>query len=118
MKSLYHVVSFAEAAEAAAFVAALSRFLNYPQGSAYLAHPASVMVWGYSTMMGKAVDLYLSADALQAATSAFGSVPVAETRQTLPLGCKLILGNHETPSWGMSDALRHHGAVRKRHDQF
>jgi len=41
----YHVLEFDSTTEAAAFVAALSRFLNSPVGSTYVDSDGSVQVW-------------------------------------------------------------------------
>ncbi|HKG94231.1 MAG TPA: hypothetical protein VKA84_20130, partial [Gemmatimonadaceae bacterium] len=67
--STYHVVHFDHAAEAAAFIAALSRFLDAPGGGGFVTGPppaaGPVEVWSYPTVPGDSVEVYLSGGALE-----------------------------------------------------
>ena len=75
----YHVLRFDRAAEAAGFVAALSRFLNSPVGSTYVDHTDSLEVWSCvpTALRPDVVELFLSDAALDAAATVFSPVRVA-----------------------------------------
>ena len=111
-----HVMEFAHHDEAAAFVAALSRFLNSPTGSPYSTPGSLVEVWAESRGSGEVV-LFLSKDALTAAESAFSPVRVERTvnRKALPAASFLVIEGGRTPSWGASDAAAR--LARKHSDQ-
>ena len=100
----YHRLAFSRTEEVAAFVAALSRFLDSPRGASYRGQP--VEVWTHAA--GAGVDLYISEAALTAATSGFGVPPVADTRQgdDVPTGCSLAIGSHRSPLQGSAKAAR------------
>ena len=101
-----HVMEFAHHDEAAAFVAALSRFLNSPQGTSKTARASIVEVWAESPEPGKTVRLFLSKDALAVAESAFPPVPIERivNRKSLPAASFLVIEGGNTPSWGAADA--------------
>ena len=101
-----HVMEFAHHDEAAAFVAALSRFLNSPGGTANIERTSVVEVWAQSPEPGKTVHLFLSKAALTAAESAFSPVPVERvvSRKALPAASFLVIEGGNTPSWGAADA--------------
>lgn len=101
-----HVMEFAHHDEAAAFVAALSRFLNSPQGMTKTARASIVEVWAESPEPGKTVRLFLSKDALAVAESAFSPVPIERivNRKSLPAASFLVIEGGNTPSWGAADA--------------
>ena len=103
-----HVVEFVGTTEAAAFVAALSRFVNSPRGSACGADLDSVAVWARSVATRGAVDVYLSGDALKAASAAFAPVPIVRVHRGLEDvgGCVSLIGPRPTPSWGLDDVKR------------
>lgn len=105
----YHVVRFERRVEAAAFVAALSRFLDSPRGSAYMAQPYAVEVWIPTPVPSEQVEVYLNDAARNAVIAGFNSVPVIDTRlgAALPPGCTLVLGDGRAPAWGLLDAERH-----------
>jgi hypothetical protein len=103
----FHVMEFAHHDEAAAFVAALSRFLNSPKSGGGSGHRRSpVEVWARSPVASEGVLLFLSDAALKAAESAFSPVPVARTvkRESLPDECFLIIEGGVTPAWGAAEA--------------
>ena len=107
----FHVMEFAHHDEAAAFVAALSRFLDSPQAGSALAGPtslkrSSVEVWARSAVRAEGVRLFLSDKALEAAQSAFSPVPVVKIvqRGSLPDECFLIIEGGVTPAWGATEA--------------
>ena len=105
----YHLLVFERSEEAAAFVAALSRFLNSPQGSPYRLSSAAVEVWGHAATTPDRLEIYLSDCVLAAATAAFAPVPLAATQHTatLPPDSARILSVSQIPAWGLTDAQRY-----------
>ena len=103
-----HELHFTHRSEAAAFVAALSRFLDSPRGARYLVPPGAAEVWSHAAHPHGAVDVYLNAAALAAATAAFAPVIVAGTRKAaeLPANGKLMIGAAQLPVWGLEEAER------------
>jgi GNAT superfamily N-acetyltransferase len=99
----FHVMEFGHHDEAAAFVAALSRLLQSPALSA--GHGA-VEVWARSPVAAEGVLLFLSDDALEAASAGFSPVPVVRTvsREALPDESFLIIEGGVTPAWGAAQA--------------
>src|SRR5690349_282801 len=98
----FHVLEFDHHDEAAAFVAALSRFINSP-GNAVGSQPLEV--WARSPVHQESVKLYLNDQALASAQVAFAPLPAHKTvsRQSLPDECFLIIGDG-TGSWGAEEA--------------
>lgn len=72
-ESRFHAIVHAEPAQAAAFIAALSRALALPRGSAFLTRRVPVQVWVCHAPDG--VMVCLSDSAMEAAQSAFATVP-------------------------------------------
>lgn len=101
------MIEFNSQVEAAAFIAALSRFLNYPQGSRYRLRSDSITVW--SQLTSTSTKVYLSSDAFNAVHAAFSPVPTtsAFNDEKLPDDCKLIFGGDQIPAWGLEEAQRH-----------
>ncbi|MEP6494900.1 MAG: hypothetical protein ABJF01_19595 [bacterium] len=105
----FHVLEFDSTTEAAAFVAALSRFLHSPVGSTYVGHPDSVQVWSHlstrSAGRNSSVDVFLSPDALDAASAAFSPILVSGRLRgdELPAGCALVIGGEPTPARGLDE---------------
>jgi len=102
----YHLIEFSNQAEAAAFIAALSRFLNYPQGREFRNQSSEIEVWFQSLAQAPSLRVYLSDRALQAAQTAFSPVPVtaAIERARLSGDCILVFGGDRIPSWGLEEA--------------
>jgi hypothetical protein len=103
----FHVMEFAHHDEAAAFVAALSRFLVSPKGSASGSRkPPPLEVWARSPVAAEGVVLFLSDTALVAAKKEFSPVPIARTvkREALPDESFLIIEGGVTPAWGAAEA--------------
>jgi len=100
----FHVMEFAHHDEAAAFVAALSRFLDSPKPTA--AQGSSVEVWARSPVRSETVKLYLNDAALQAARTAFSAVAVRDTiaGDALPDESFLIIEGGVTPAWAAAEA--------------
>jgi GNAT superfamily N-acetyltransferase len=99
----FHVLEFDHHDEAAAFVAALSRFINSPGNAAV--GKQRLEVWARSPVRQESVKLYLNDLALSAAQVAFAPLPTHKTvsRQSLPDECFLIIGDG-TGSWGAAEA--------------
>ena len=102
----FHVMEFAHHDEAAAFVAALSRFLVSPRGAGSGGRGTTVEVWARSPIASEGVVLFLSAAALDAAKDAFSPVPIVRIikRESLPDECFLIIEGGITPAWGAAEA--------------
>jgi len=103
-----HQIHFQHRSEAAAFVAALSRFLDSPRGAPYREAPRGAEVWSHAAHPHGAVDVYVNARALAAATAAFAPVIVAGTRRAaeLPEHSALMIGAARAPVWGLEEAER------------
>jgi hypothetical protein len=105
----YHVLEFESTTEAASFVAALSRFLNSPVGSTYVDSNGSVQVWSCASepapVRHERVEVFLSPEALDAASAAFAPVPVAGRRRgdKLPVDCMLVVDGYHVPPWGLAE---------------
>ncbi len=99
----FHILEFDHHDEAAAFVAALSRFVSTPATSA--AGEERVEVWARSPVHRESVKLFLNDRALEAARAAFSPVPSHKTvsRQALPDECFLIIGDN-TATWAADEA--------------
>lgn len=97
----FHVLEFEHHDEAAAFVAALSRFISSPG----VVGDESVEVWARSPVHRESVKLFLNDRAFNAAQAAFSPVPSHKTvsRQALPDECFLIIGD-DTTAWGTDEA--------------
>lgn len=108
-KPEYYSVRFTTITATAAFVAALSRFLNYPQGNKFRTLPSSIEIWQHATPTTETVELYLSEEAFNATRGAFGQPPFVEKlpRKLVFDDCHLIFGGSQTPSWGLDEAQSH-----------
>lgn len=102
----FHVMEFAHHDEAAAFVAALSRFLVSSRGAGSGSKGATVEVWARSPIASEGVLLFLSGTALDAAKDAFSPVPIVRIikRESLPDESFLIIEGGVTPAWGAAEA--------------
>jgi GNAT superfamily N-acetyltransferase len=100
----FHVMEFAHHDEAAAFVAALSRFLDSTESANV--RGGGVEVWARSPVRSETVKLYLNDGALAAARTAFSPVPVRNTvaGDALPDESFLIIEGGVTPAWGAAEA--------------
>lgn len=89
-----HRCSFDNRTEAAAFVAALSRFLDGPAGVAYRESAADLLVWATDEHVTGRPDLYLSDAALRATADRFGAPPHLDTVEAsrVPANCELLYG--------------------------
>ena len=101
----YHLLSFAEADEGTAFIAALSRFIDSPRGSSYAARADQPEVWTHRPVSGSNLELFLSDSAFDAAVAGFGVMPLVATRvgSILPSSCSLALGEGRSGARGVDD---------------
>lgn len=108
----YHLLKFIDIGEAAAFVAALSRFLSSPSGSKYFRPSAPAEVW--SRVLGPAYDIervevYMNASALGAVAETFLRPPATETLRgnQMPPDCISLIGAGGAEAWGLEEAQWH-----------
>ena len=101
----FHRCAFADRAQAAAFVAALSRFVAGPRGTPYRDASRGAAVWSCARSDSDAVDLYLSDAALRATIDAFAAPNVLEVVDfaALPAECALLFTG-AMPARGMDQA--------------
>jgi len=102
----FHVVQFPRPMEAAAFVAALSRFLNSPQAGSSTRAIEAIEVWHALNKQTDRVSLYLSDEALRLAQDAFATVAVAEVIGFggLPPHRAIVVKGGRTAAMGIVDA--------------
>jgi hypothetical protein len=97
----YYAIQFPDYAETAAFLAALSQYLNTPEGSE---QRRGVELWG---RLGRdqTITLFLNDIGVNAAADAFGQPPSGETYSglALPTDC-LLLANGRVDVWGIEQA--------------
>lgn len=108
----YHLLRYADVSEAAAFVAALSRFLSDPRGTHYLRPAAPAEVWSSLSMGTHDIDhvrIYLNTTALEAVTEAFGQTQIIAVQRGkyLPTDCILLIGAGGIEAWGIEQAQWH-----------
>ena len=108
----YHLLQFTNIYEAAAFVAALSRFLSSPRGGKYLRPSAAAEVWSHVEGAHDAIEhieIYMNGPAIEAEKDVFTSPSGIETRRgdQMPADCVLLIGAGGTEAWGMEEAQWH-----------
>jgi hypothetical protein len=94
-------VFFAYADEAAAYLAALSRFLNYPQGEPH--RRADVEIWRRG-MAGAPVELFMPDAASQASMAAFGGLPETAGVAQQPGDAIRVLRGDDIQPLGITEA--------------
>lgn len=90
--------------EAAAFVAALSRFLNSPAWEAGDPNLPLSEIW-IDRNDPSGVAVYLNETTYRAAATAFGPFPPPDTG-VLPASAEIILRGVQPPAWGREQAGR------------
>jgi hypothetical protein len=110
----FHTLDFAHHDEAAAFLAALSRFLHSPRGAVTQASPASPRVWASARASEEGAKLFLNDSALRAAEEAFSPIHTSKTigEAALPVGSFLIIEAGRTPPLGAAEASAGLKAIR------
>ncbi len=108
----YHLLQFTNLNEAAAFVAALSRFLSSPRGGKYLRPSAAAEVWSHVEGEAEAIEhieIYMNGPAIAAEKDVFTSPSWMETRRgaQMPSDCVLLIGAAGAETWGMEEAQWH-----------
>ncbi len=108
----YHMLEFTNISEAAAFVAALSRFLSSPSGGKYLRPLAAAEVWSH--VDGEAgtierIEIYMNGTAIEAEKDVFTRPSWVETLRgdQMPSDCVLLIGAGGGETWGMEEAQWH-----------
>lgn len=99
---LVHRLEFGDRTEAAAFLAALSRFLASPRGNSLRSDNAPAVVWALPD--GSA--LLLSASAAAAVTAAFAPVPSSATISGAPPDARVVLDGNRGEALGVLEAER------------
>jgi hypothetical protein len=90
----YHALTFDDPAEAAAFVAALSRWLASPSGEAWVASNPAIDVRAVNAGEG-VLTIYLNQPALDATVTGFGMptrMATIDAGQSIPAGLQLLDG--------------------------
>ena len=102
----YHRVTFSGTKDCSAFIGALARFLDRPDGWWHREERDGIELWVHSPEDRAGIDLYLSGDALHATVDAFGLPPATETYAGTALPEKLlfVMGGQDIEAWGMCDA--------------
>ena len=102
----FHTLDFAHHDEAAAFLAALSRFLYSPQGSVPQESPGAPRVWASAPESEEGARLFLNDSALRAAEEAFSPIHTTKVvgEAALPTGSFLIIEAGRTPPMGAAEA--------------
>jgi hypothetical protein len=93
--------------EAAAFIAALTRFIHSPAFTASKLPVDTAQVWGCSAEDADGTELYLNAAALAAAATAFSPLPHVTACLELPAAASLVIDGRVTPPLGLADARQH-----------
>ena len=110
----FHIMRFERSVEAAAFIAALTRFIHSPACSALSLSTDTIKVWGCSGDEAQATELYLSSAARAASEAAFSPVPPLTASSELPPTVRLIIDGCSTPPLGLLEAQQHlTGAVNR-----
>jgi hypothetical protein len=101
----FHTLDFEHHDEAAAFLAALSRFLYSPQGAVPQSSPVSPRVWASAPASEEGARLFLNDSALRAA-EAFSPIHTTKIvgEGSLPTGSFLIIEAGRTPPMGAAEA--------------
>jgi hypothetical protein len=102
----FHTLDFEHHDQAAAFLAALSRFLYSPQGAVPQSSPVSPRVWASAPASQEGAKLFLNDSALRAAEEAFPPVHTTKIigEAALPSGSFLIIEAGRTPPLGAAQA--------------
>ena len=93
----YHRVSFDDTEEAAAFVAALSRYLASPAGDACRAADSPIEIIAAHDVVPPSIGLYLSAGALRATAAGFGLPDMVDRCRPdeLPVERQVVFADHD-----------------------
>jgi len=94
--------------EAAAFIAALTRFIHSPASNASSLPLNALQVWGCSNDEADGVALYLSDAAFAISRAAFSPLPpVTPSVREFPAAAALVIDGCNTPPLGLVDAQQH-----------
>ena len=99
-----YLLHFEQQTEAAAFIAALSRFVNSPAWEAGDPNLAVLELWT-DCLHPAGMAVYMNEVTYQAAATAFAPLPPIYTRP-LPDSAEIILRGVHPPAWGREQAER------------
>ena len=104
----YHRVSFDDTEEAAAFVAALSRYLASPAGDACRAADSPIEIIAAHDVVPPAIGLYLSAGALRATAAGFGLPDMVDRCRPdeLPVERQVVFADHDRNAFGRDEIVK------------
>jgi len=104
----YHRVSFDDTEEAAAFVAALSRYLASPAGDACRSADSPIEIIAAHDVVPPAIGLYLSAGALRATAAGFGLPDMVDRCKPdeLPVERQVLLGDGDRAAFGRDEIVK------------
>ena len=104
----YHRVSFDGTEEAAAFVAALSRYLASPAGDACRSSDSPIEIIAAHDVVPPTIGLYLSAGALRATAAGFGLPDMVDRCRPdeLPMDRLVVLGDADRLAYGRDDIVK------------
>jgi hypothetical protein len=102
------VVDFARVDEAAAFIAALSRFLASPSGELFVKEGERIEVSSLLDLVTERVAVFVSASAWRAANAAFPSLPPTKTRarDDLPAERMRLIDGRSVKPMGFEEVRR------------
>jgi hypothetical protein len=99
---------FEHLVEAAAFIAALTRFIHSPASDASSLPLNALQVWGCSNDEADGVALYLSDAALAVSRTAFSPLPpVTSGVREFPAAAALVIDGCSTPPLGLEEAQQY-----------
>ena len=98
----YFIVKFNDQQELAAFIAAFSRFLNYPRGTIYMESPNTVEVW----VKTNSCELVINENAKDAIIKEFGQFQYSHLSATnfSDQEFKLLITGNQVASMGFTEA--------------
>lgn len=104
----YHRVSFDDTEEAAAFVAALSRYLASPAGETCRSADSPIEIIAAHDVVAPAVGLYLSPGALRATAAGFGLPDMVDRCRPdeLPLDRQVVFGDSDRNACGRDEIVK------------
>ena len=97
----FYIVKYNSQIELAALIAALSRFLNYPRGSAFMERPNPIEVW----IKNDSCELVLNETAKEAVIKEFGAFNylLLQSCSQSPDNCKLVISGNKIIPMGLTE---------------
>ena len=115
----YHIARFDRTIDAAAFVAALTRYLDSPRSGGRRSAGDTIEVWSDAEHTHTGFELYLSDDAVAATRESFAAPPLSGTRtgESLAADCALVVGMGAPPLTEATAAKAHLDAHKRKRRQ-